>query len=444
LIGLFAVTTTSDTITCVLLAIPGSAGSVATIVDGHPMARRGEAARALSAAFIASCFGGIFGAVILALSIPIIGPLVKQFASPELLMLTMLGIAAVSLLTGRQPLKGLMAAGIGLMLSSVGPAPMSPWFRFSFGIPYLYEGVPLVLLALGVFGLPEIIDLIARGLPISGDFGIGKGVLQGVKDTIRNKWLILRCSILGCYIGFVPGMGGSVANWIGYGHAVQSAKGEGTFGKGDVRGVIGPESANNAARGGELIPTLLFGVPGCSSMALFLLALIWFGKSPGPDMLTKDLDLVFQIVWTLVLGNIIGALICTFLAKYLARVATVKISILAPFVFIILVMGAFQATQDWGDLLALLLLGLLGWTMKQAGFARPPLIVGFVLGTLAERYLGLSLTLYGMTWIWHPMVIGIGIIIFLTIYYGIKFQRKQTQKELERQAMQEKALPGNG
>jgi TctA family transporter len=359
------------------------------------------------------------------------GPLVKQFGSPEFLMLTMLGIAAVSVLSGGQPLRGLIAAGIGLMLASVGGAALTPYFRYSLGAPYLYDGIPLILIALGVFGVAEIIDLIARGLPIAGEFGIGKGVWEGVKDTIRHKWLIVRCSIIGCYVGFVPGMGTTVANWLGYGHAVQSAKGVGDFGRGDIRGVIAPESANNAARGGELIPTLLFGVPGSGSMALLLLAFIMFGIFPGPDMIDKHLDLVFQIVWTLVLGNIVGAIICVLLAKHLARVATIKINLLAPFVIIILVMGAFQATQHWGDLLTLLLLGTLGWVMKQTGFGRPPVIVGFVLGKLAERYLGLSVQRYGMTWLWHPWVIVIGILIIVTLYLGFKYQKKQEEKERE-------------
>ena len=429
LIGLSAVTTTADTITCVLLAIPGTSGSVATIVDGHPMARKGEAARALSASFMASCLGGIFGAVILSLSIPIMGPLVKQFGSPEFLMLTMLGISAVSILSGGQPLKGLISAGIGLMLGSIGGAELTPYFRYTFGVLYLHDGIHLILLALGVFGVAEIMDLIVRGLPIAGKFGMGRGVISGIKDTIRHKWLILRCAIIGVYIGFVPGMGTSVANWLGYGHAIQSAKGKGNFGNGDIRGVIAPEAANNAARGGELIPTLLFGVPGSGSMALLLVAFIMFGIFPGPDMLTKNLNLVFEVVWSLLLGNVIGAVLCLFLAKYFARVATIRINILAPFVIIVIVMGAFQATQEWGDLFTLLLLGILGWIMKQTGFGRPPLIVGFVLGKLAERYLGLTLQLYGISWLLRPWVIVINILLFITIYYGVKWQKKKNQTE---------------
>jgi TctA family transporter len=242
---------------------------------------------------------------------------------------------------------------------------------------------------------------------------------------MRNIWLVVRCSFIGCDIGFVPGMGASGANWLGYGHAVQSAKGKGNFGQGDVRGVIGPESANNAAKGGELIPTLMFGVPGSSSMALMLMALIMFGIYPGPDMVTKHLDLVFMTVWSLVIANVVAAIGCMFLARYLARLAMVKIHILAPFVLLVIIMGSFQATQNWGDLLTLVVLGILGWLMKQSGYGRPPLIVGFVLGKLAEQYLGLSIQRYKAAWLLHPWVIVIAILIFVTVYFGVRWQRSR-------------------
>lgn len=425
LIGLVAVITTSDTITCVLLAIPGSSGSVATIVDGHPMARKGEAGRALSAAFVSSAIGGVLGALILALSIPIVRPLVMQFGSPEFFMLTVLGISMVSVLSGRDPIKGITAACMGLMLAAVGGAALVSCFRFNFGIPYFYDGVPLILVALGIFGIPEIVDLTIRGLPIAGSFKLGKGALEGIKDTLKHKWLILRCSIIGCYIGFIPGLGTAVANWIGYTHAIQTAKDKGNFGQGDVRGVIGPETTNNAARGGALIPTLMFGVPGDTCMALMLMVFIMFGIRPGPDMVIGQLDIIFTIVWSLVIANIVGALICMLLTRQLAKITRVPIHILAPFVIIILVMGALQATHNWGDLVVLLLLGLMGWTMKQTGFGRPPFIVGFVLGLLVERYLGLSIQRYGASWLLHPWVIGIGILAVVTMFFGIKWQRGQ-------------------
>ncbi len=425
LIGLVAITTTSDTITCVLFAIPGTGGSVATIIDGHAMARKGEAGEALAAAFLASAIGGVFGAVILAMSIPVARPLVLQFGSPEFFMLSILGISMVAVLSGRRPLKGLMAAGLGLLLATVGGAPTVCIFRYYFGIPYLYDGIPLVLIALGVFALPEIIDLVIRKMPVAGAFRLGKGAaMTGMRHVLKEIPLVLRCAGLGTYIGFVPGMGTSVANWIGYGHSVQSAKDKSGFGHGDIRGVIGPESANNAARGGELIPTLLFGVPGSGSMALFLMGLMMFNLRPGTDMITVHLPLTFTIVWSLLIANVVGAVICMFLARQLAWFTTIPIHVLAPFLMMVVITAAFQASRDWGDLILLLLLTLVGWSFKQFGFSRPAFIVGFVLGGIAEVYLWISVQRYGMAWLLHPWVIGIILLMIASVIVSIIWQRK--------------------
>ena len=194
-----------------------------------------------------------------------------------------------------------------------------------------------------------------------------------------------------------------------------------------MRGVIGPEVANNACRGGDLILTLLFGIPGSSSMAIMLIALIMFGIFPGPDMMTKNLDIVFMIVWSLVIANIVGGVICMFLSRPLSQITKVPVNILGPFVIIIIVMGALQWLNNWGDLITLLALGFLGWTMKQTGFGRPPLIVGFVLGGLAETYLGISIHRFGMAWLWRPWVIVIGMLTIATVFFGIRWQRRQSE-----------------
>ncbi|MDI7260289.1 MAG: tripartite tricarboxylate transporter permease, partial [Thermodesulfobacteriota bacterium] len=249
MMGIFGVMNTADSITAVLLGVPGTGGGAATIVEGHPMARKGEAARALSASFTASLIGGIIGVIALALSIPILGIIIKQFGSPEFLMLSVLGIASVSGLGGGQVKKGLISAGIGLMLAGMGGAALTPYFRYTLGMPYLYDGIPLVIVALGIFGIPEMLELVARGVPIGGIAKVGTGVWQGVKDCYDHIWLIVRCSIIGIYVGIAPGAGPSVAAWLSYAHAVSSAKKKGGFGKGDIRGLVAPECANNACRG---------------------------------------------------------------------------------------------------------------------------------------------------------------------------------------------------
>ena len=433
LMGIMGVINTSDSITAILLAIPGTAGGAASIVEGSALARKGEASRALSAAFFASLVGGIFGALGLGLSIPILGILIKQFGSPEFLMLSILGISAVSGLGGAQLRKGLMSAALGLMLSAVGGAALTPYFRYTLGLPYLYDGMPLIIVALGIFGIPEMIDLTIRGLPIGGQKAVmgWEGVRQGIKDVLQNGWLVFRCCLIGLYVGIAPGAGASVASWLAYAHSVQSSKNKDLFGKGDIRGLIAPECANNACRGGDLLTTLLFGVPGSTSCALILMALIMFGVFPGPDMVGKNLALTWSFVWGLALSTVIGVILCLLLANHLAKITAVRITTLAPLVIVIIIIGAFQATQSWWDLILLAVLGILGWVMKETGYGRPPLIVGFVLGTLCERYLGLSIQRYGMTWLWRPWVIFLLICTFAALWVGVKWEKKGKEIEEE-------------
>ena len=276
LLGMFAVTTTSDTIASVLLGIPGTSASQATVLDGYPMAVKGEASRAFGAAFSVSAVGGFLGAVVLGLSIPLVKPLILYFAQPELFMLAVLGLTMVGSLSGDSMLRGLIAALAGLGLSYVGYAENGGVPRYWLGTTYLLDGLPLVPVVLGLFAIPELIALVVQGGSISKvprDRAAG-GLLTGVRDACRNWWLVLRSTAIGAYVGLLPGLGGTIVDWLAYGHAVQSSKIKDEFGKGDVRGVIAPETANNAMKGGALIPTVAFGIPGSPSMALLLGALL--------------------------------------------------------------------------------------------------------------------------------------------------------------------------
>jgi TctA family transporter len=425
LMGMLAVLRTVDTIPAVLFAVPGTAGSQATIVDGYPMAKKGEAARALGAGFTASMIGGVFGAVILSLSLPIARPLILLLGSPEFFMLAVLGITMVGVLSGRRPIKGIIAGLLGMVLASVGGQPAGYGFRFTFDIPYLVDGFPLVVVALGIFAIPEIADLVIKGEAISDVPRLGKGLLQGMKDCMHNMFIILRCSALGTYIGFLPGLGYAPANWLAYGHVLQTCKDKGKFGKGDVRGVIGPEAANDSASGGTLIPTLLFGIPGSGTMAVFLFALMILGIEPGPNILTKDLPFAFTIIWSLALGNIFATLICLLIAKPIALLTTVRIHYWVPFVLMMVILGAFQSTRHWGDLVSLLVFGLLGWFMKRTRWPRPPLLIGFVLGIIAEKYLWISVIRYGMAWLARPFVIVIGLATIFSILMGLRWKQPE-------------------
>ena len=420
LVGMVAVIPTSDTFPSVLMGIPGSAASQATIMDGYPLARRGEATRALSAAFTASLMGGIIGALTLSLIIPIARPLVLAFGSPELFMLTVLGLSMVGILSGNRPIRGLLCAGLGLMIGAVGPAPAAAVYRFTFGTEYLMDGIPLVVVGLGLFAFPEIIDLLIKGTAIAEKTAIGKGWIVGVKDALRHRLLVLRCSIIGVIVGFLPGLGGSVVDWIAYGHVVQITKKDPKFGQGDIRGVIAPESANNAKEGGGLIPTLLFGIPGSGSMAVFLGGMLILGIQPGPSMVKENLDLVYTSVWSLALANVFGAGLCVILARPISLLTRIRYAYVAPFMILIITLASYQAAQTWGDLIALLVMGVLGWVMKQFGWPRPAALIGYVLAANLETYLFISTQRFGWSWMWRPGVLIIGAIILFSVIMGIK------------------------
>src|ERR671919_1131334 len=318
LLGSNAVTATTGDITSVLFGVPGEGITAATIVDGHPMAKTGQAGRALGAALMSSLVGAVFGAFILALAIPIVSPLVLSIGSAEFFMLAVLGITFVASLSGANIPKGLIAGGLGLVLAMVGLDPIESVPRFTLegllgedNSLFLWDGVALVSVTVGLFAIPEIMDLAVKGTSIAGDTQPGKlgGVMEGVKDTFRHWKLVLRCSGLGAYIGLIPGMGGGPAQWLAYAHAVQSSPDKERFGKGAVEGVLGPGAANNSALGGALIPTIAFGVPGSVSTAILLGAFLILGLVPGPDMLVPEpkgrLTLTYSLVWIIVLSNIL-------------------------------------------------------------------------------------------------------------------------------------------
>ena len=420
LIGLVAVIPTSDTFTSVLMGIPGSSASQATVLDGFPLAKKGEAARALSAAFAASLFGGLLGAVVLTGFILIARPVILAFGSAELFMLAIMGLSMVGVLAGQSLSKGLAACGLGLLIGSIGGAPATGEYRISFDMLYLMDGIPLVIVGLGIFAFPEIIDLARQNRTIAKSNVLGHGWLKGLSDVIRYRWLCLRCATIGCLVGALPGLGGSVVDWIAYGHVVQTAKDKSKFGKGDIRGVLAPESANNAKEGGALIPTLLFGIPGSGGMAVFLGGMILIGMEPGPSMVGAQLDVTYSIIWSLALANVIGAGSCLLLSPAVARLTTIPYGYMAPFMFLVISFASFQASRDFNDLLTLLAVGLLGVGMKRFQWPRPAFLIGFVLADNTETYLYQALQFYEWGFLLKPGVIIIGCLAALSIWMGAR------------------------
>lgn len=424
LIGVTTVGNTGNTFTSVLVAVPGGSGSQATVLDGYPMARKGEAARALSAAFMVSMLGGIFGAFVLFASLPVLREIVRTFGSPELFMFTIWGLSMLGTISAGAPLKGLSAGILGVFLSTIGQDDKSGVMRFHFGQPYLWEGISVVLISLSIFAIPEMIALASRKGRVAEAQELGIGLLQGITDALRHWWLMLRCAAIGVWVGVLPGLGSDVADWFAYAHARQTEKNSETFGTGDVRGVIAPESSNNAKEGGALITTLAFGIPGSTSMALLLIAFTAVGLKPGPEMLTDQLPFVFSIIWALVFSQILASLVCWALVKPAARVCFFPFNVLVPIIVSLAFLSAFAANFDIGDLVALLSLSLLGFLMKMCGWPRAPVVLGFVLGRKMELYLWLSMARYGMEWLLRPGVIILFVLVALTLFYPVVKARK--------------------
>jgi putative tricarboxylic transport membrane protein len=438
LLGMHAVAATTGDITSILFGVPGEAISAATVVDGYPMAKNGEAGRALGAALMSSLIGALIGALVLALAIPVVRPLVLSFGSPELFMLAMVGIACITSLSGlgvRSQIRGFAMGFLGLLLSTIGQERQSGSLRFDMGLMYLWDGLDLVPVLVGIFAIPEIIDLAVRATAIAGNGrpeNLQAGVIEGIKDTFRHFWLVVRCSAVGVFIGILPGAGGGVAQWVAYAHAVQSArdaKDRERFGKGDVRGVLGPGAANNSKEGGELIPTVAFGVPGGGAMGILLGGFLIMGITPGPEMLTKHLAITFSMVWTLVIANIITVLLCLAILNHLAKVTYVRGGLIIPFVLFLVFVGSYTANGQIADLIVTFIFGSLGYLMVLFGWPRPPFVLGFVLGKLVETYLFISVTRYGFSWLSHPMVVALIFLAALVIAYPFIQERRGRKRE---------------
>ncbi|MDE0032827.1 MAG: tripartite tricarboxylate transporter permease [Deltaproteobacteria bacterium] len=428
LLGIGAVSNTANTFPSVLIAVPGSAGSQATILDGYPMARKGEAKRAFGAAFMASAVGGVLGAIVLVASLPILRPLVLSFGSPEFFVLVVWGLSAIGVLSGKAPLKGLLAAILGLLIATVGVDEKTAIERFSLDTAYLWEGVNVILIGLGLFAVPELIDLAVRRTSISETEDLGSGLVEGIKDVFRHWWMVVRCSAIGVWVGVLPGLGSSVADWFAYAHAVQTEKQSERFGTGDVRGVIAPESSNNAKEGGALIPTIAFGIPGSTSLAIMLAAFVSVGIHPGSRMLTDQLHLTLAMVWVLVISNLMATSLAMGFAGTFARLSLQPFYAIVPVTLVLCASASFAASYAHEDLYAFLVFSAVGYLMKLFDWPRPPVLVAVVLGFQMETYLWLSIARYEFAWLLRPSVLLLLALVVFTLLLPFIRKRREANR----------------
>ncbi|MDF1593698.1 MAG: tripartite tricarboxylate transporter permease [Desulfobacterales bacterium] len=390
LLAMHSVVHTGGSIPSILFGIPGTGPTVATIIDGFPMAQQGRAGEAMGAQLAASAVGGVIGAIVLAMLIPVLRPITLSFGSPEVFMLIVFGLTTIVVVSRESMAKGFTTALMGLLLGMVGLSPHTGVGRFTFDQLWLWDGLHIVTIVLGLFAFTEMMELGARGstAKISQvDVKMSwKQLWDGTKVVFTEWWLTLRTSVIGVIVGIIPGLGGDAATWICYGHAAQTCKNSENFGKGDVRGVIAVETANNAKEGGALLPTLGFGIPGSSGMAILLGAFLILGITPGPKMLVDHLDLVWGMVWVLVIANILGAVTLYPLSRYMGILAYLRSSLLIPPIMFMTAMGAFLIRNFWQDVILAVSFGFLGYALKRWKYPRAPLILGFILGPLAEDY----------------------------------------------------------
>ena len=412
----------SGQISAILLNVPGTASNATALLDGFPLTQQGHAGRAIGAAVTASAVGGLFGAVVLVAMMPVMRIVVMSFGSPELFFMCFLGITFIATVAGESPAKGLLTGMVGICLSLIGFDAMTATARLTFGIMYLDSGIPLIPLVLGLFAIPQVINMMASGRSI-----VAKGetvttpaadIWEGIKDVFRHLGLAMRTSGIGALAGAIPGLGAEAAGWMSYGHAKQTSKHPETFGHGNVEGLIGPGAAENSKEGGALVPTLAFGIPGSAGMAVMLGAFLVVGIDPGPMFMKQHLDICYAMVITLACANVLAAILCISTARYMAKVTTIPSRIIAPLLLTVVVMGSYNCRGNLLDVFTTFVIGALGYIMMRTAYPRPPLILGFVLGALCERYLHLSLKTAGGLFFFRPLSMVIIALTVIGLFYN--------------------------
>jgi putative tricarboxylic transport membrane protein len=371
-------------ITAILLNTPGTPGSVATTFDGFALSKRGEAGRALGISTMASGIGGIIGV----LSLAVLGPPLAQasllIGPPEFFVLAVAGLCLVSLAAKGNTIKGIIMGGFGLMLSFVGRSVVTGQRRFVFDTIYLEDGIQFVPMVIGLFAFAQAMVLANEEGAISEIKTNIAGVWKGCMDVFKNPVTTLRSSVLGTIIGIVPGLGINAANFIAYVVEKNASKEPETFGQGNVKGIIAPESANNAVTSSALIPAFGLGVPGSSTAALFLSAMMIHGLQPGHNFFTSGNNLFSTIVWGMLLAQVVFVVLGLAFAKYFAQITRVPNSILVPFILGLSVVGSFALRVQLMDVVIMLVAGVVGYYLQKYDFPLACLILGIILGPLAE------------------------------------------------------------
>jgi TctA family transporter len=413
-----------DVLPIVAMGHPG--GGQVTFIEARPLSVKGHAARVLGFVYMVSAMGGLIGAVLLLLLIPVIKPFILQFSFAEIGAIGLFGVAMVGALSRGAMVKGIMAAALGMLLSTIGLSVFTGEERFTFGALQLREGLPIIATAIGLFALPEMFDLVLTRKPIASRTGNLRPaeVFRGAALALKYWKLVVRHSLLGVCLGAIPGVGSRVVSWLSYGIGISLSKNRHHFGKGSYKGLVFSESVQSAKEGGQAIPTLALGLPGGQSWVFVLVAMLAYGVSPGPQMLTQYGDIVTLIVVSLVLGNVALAIVGMLWSGHLAKLTLVPYPLLGAIIIPLALLSAFQETRHWTAILIVLAFGILGLLMKQYRWPRPPLILGFILGGIVEENLLSAISLYGVDgMLTRPLTI---ILLILVVVLAVFFTRLKT------------------
>jgi putative tricarboxylic transport membrane protein len=409
-------------IPAILINVPGTPTNAATALDGYPMARQGDADKAIALAVLCSCIGGLFSALVLSTLAPSLAKVALQFNSAEYFGLAMLGLLCVAGVSGDSLLKGIAAAALGVGLSTIGVDPVGGTMRFTFDISYLIAGIPIIPALIGLFGITEMFTktLEIESFKISVLPPQNKFRLRDIIPIfLRNKMVTFKGSLIGTFVGVLPGTGTAIATWVSYGEATRSAKPGDIFGKGDPKGIIAAETANNAVTGGAMVPLLTFGIPGDPVTAILIAALLVQGIDPGPFFIAEYGNLFIFILLTLVLGNLFMVTIALSTRKLFRYFVKLRGDTLVPLIAVMSAAGAFSINNSTYEVMLVVILGMVGYFMLKFGYPMAPIVLGIVLGPIVEDNLRNALAVSDM----NPMVfitrpISAGLIVVMAIMVG--------------------------
>jgi TctA family transporter len=432
---MLAVSSTGGVITSVLIAVPGESSNAAIILDGFAMARKGQAARAIGAGLTSSMLAGGASVLFAFLTIPFVMPLIMNLRSPELFAVILLGMTFLAVLTQGSAIKGIISACLGILLACIGFQSKTGVARFTFGTPYLYDGLTMVVLLMGLLALPVLAELATTGKPVDAtgnatQIGTAKGLLEGALDVARHWWLWLRCTVIGYIVGVIPGIGGETSPWVAYAHAKQTSKNPETFGAGNVEGVLAPQAANNGKTAGDMLTTLALGIPGSTSMVLIMAALVLLGIQPGPKLLMEHPSLCFAILIIIALANIITAVACFFTLPVCIKITRISpaylFCLILPFVYI----GVYVYNGVFIDLIVMLSITVIGILLRKFKYSIPSLILGFIMGRMFEYYFWHSVDFRGPMFFMTPislMLLALVIILFTKDLWRMLWKKLRNQ-----------------